>query len=101
MKFSGVANHPGDYLFLCPGCNAVHQVWTETPNDLTGARWMFNGDVQKPTVSPSLLVRWGDEKRPDHVCHSFIKDGRIQFLGDCTHELAGQTVELPEFKWPE
>ena len=28
------------------------------------------------------------------VCHSFVTDGKIQFLGDCTHELAGQTVEL-------
>ena len=31
------------------------------------------------------------------VCHSFIRDGRIQFLGDCTHHLAGQTVDLPDF----
>ena len=25
-------------------------------------------------------------------------DGRIQFLGDCTHHLAGQTVDLPDFE---
>lgn len=30
------------------------------------------------------------------VCHSFVTDGRIQFLSDCTHSLAGQTVDLPE-----
>ena len=30
------------------------------------------------------------------VCHSFVTDGRIQFLGDCTHDLAGHTVELPD-----
>lgn len=30
------------------------------------------------------------------ICHSFIKDGMIQFLGDCTHELKGKTVKLPE-----
>ena len=34
----------------------------------------------------------------DDVCHSFVTDGRIQFLGDCTHKLAGQTVNIPE--WP-
>jgi hypothetical protein len=34
----------------------------------------------------------------DRVCHSFVVDGRIQFLGDCTHHLAGQTVDLPP--WP-
>jgi hypothetical protein len=31
------------------------------------------------------------------VCHSFVIDGRIQFLSDSTHVLAGQTVDLP--KW--
>ncbi len=30
----------------------------------------------------------------DEVCHSFVTDGQIQFLGDCTHKLAGQTVPL-------
>jgi hypothetical protein len=32
------------------------------------------------------------------VCHVFIKAGMIQFLGDCTHALAGQTVPIPA--WP-
>jgi hypothetical protein len=31
------------------------------------------------------------------ICHSFVTDGRIQFLNDCTHSLAGQTVDLPDF----
>ncbi len=53
-------------------------------------------------MSPSVLVqgnRYGDEKnwRILSVEHSFIKDGMIEFLGDCTHKLAGQTVDLPEF----
>lgn len=33
------------------------------------------------------------------VCHSFVTEGRIQFLGDCTHALANQTVDLPD--WTE
>jgi hypothetical protein len=28
----------------------------------------------------------------------FVTDGRIQFLGDCTHALAGQTVDLPDWE---
>ena len=28
------------------------------------------------------------------VCHSFVNDGQVQFLDDCTHELAGQTLLL-------
>jgi hypothetical protein len=29
------------------------------------------------------------------ICHTFIKAGMIEFLGDCTHKLKGQTVPLP------
>ena len=30
----------------------------------------------------------------------FVTDGKIQFLGDCTHALAGQTVDLPDMEKP-
>jgi hypothetical protein len=53
--------------------------------------WGFNGDCDKPTISPSLLCK-------SHItCHSFIVDGKIQFLSDCTHKLAGQTVDIPDW----
>jgi len=59
-------------------------------------RWTWNGDLVRPTFSPSLLVTWEwGEERTKKVCHSFIRDGRIQFLGDCTHAQAGRTVDLP------
>lgn len=35
------------------------------------------------------------------VCHSYVTDGKIRFLGDCTHKLVGQTVELPEMPLEE
>jgi hypothetical protein len=62
-----------------------------------GAKWKWNGDVKQPTFTPSILVRanYTSANRMDDVCHSFVTDGRIRFLGDCTHELAGQVVELP------
>lgn len=103
----------GGFTFLCPGCGQHHGV---PIGHGKGPRWTFNGDVEKPTISPSLLVRgghhnphaagrpcWCDYKERTGrdapfkcgVCHSFIVDGRIQFLGDCTHALAGQTVDLP------
>jgi hypothetical protein len=28
------------------------------------------------------------------MCHSFVVDGRIEYLSDCTHEMAGMTVDL-------
>lgn len=99
-------------LFWCPGCDCAHKIVIETPES-----WTFNGDLERPTISPSVLVhmhKWdgtveeyGHWTRPTHpgvapggecTCHSFVVDGQIQFLSDCTHTLAGQTVELPD--WP-
>ena len=99
----------GRHAFWCPGCNKTHAV-TDT--------WAFNHDYDKPTFSPSILVTSGhympehkgnscwctwNKEHPDDQehfkcfrCHSYVTDGKIQFLGDCTHELVGQTVELPD-----
>lgn len=94
-KYASNGTAPGRRVsFWCPGCDDVHQVVVESPNG-----WGFNCDLDLPTFTPSVLVRMdftGD--LPSKVCHSFVTDGRIQFLGDCTHSLAGQTVDLPE--WP-
>ncbi len=101
----------GAVTFECPGCGERHAINTNQKH-----RWAFNGDVDKPTFSPSLLVKSGhyvngrtegecwctyNEKHPDkpapfkcYICHSFVTDGKIQFLSDCTHPLAGQTVEM-------
>lgn len=103
------ATDPHYAWFHCPGCDGKHAVST---NPAGG--WKWNGDSDKPTLSPSVLVR-GTKPMTDEehaaamrgegcptpvptVCHSFVTDGRIQFLGDCTHALAGQTVDLPELK---
>ena len=70
--------------------------WTPTGMERadTGARpvWQFNGDLNRPTFSPSIA----DKRADGYLCHSFVRNGRIQFLHDCTHALAGQTVDLPE-----
>lgn len=86
----------GGLLFRCPGCETMHQVKT---GEGAGPRWGFNGDYDLPTFTPSVMVSYngddaGVDGAPPAVCHSFVTDGRIQFLGDCTHALAGQTVDL-------
>lgn len=58
-------------------------------------RWTFNGDMERPTFSPSLVVTIKTEPKKQ-ICHSFVRDGKIQFLSDCFHDLAGQTVEMPD-----
>lgn len=60
--------------------------------------WSWNGDTEKPTLKPSILSRGGDiQGQPgSHVCHAFVNDGKVQFLGDCSHEFANQTLDLLE-----
>lgn len=88
--------HDGDpdlFGFECPGCNMHHAVRVRRPGGPSPS-WEWNGDMVSPTFSPSLLVRWTIRGEPK-VCHSFVRDGQIQFLDDCTHQLAGQTVAIP------
>ena len=86
----GFGQHYG-YRFHCPGCKSPHVI----PTVPYANGWGFNGDESSPTFSPSILVH------PTEVsprCHSFVENGRIRFLSDCTHELAGQTVDLPQLE---
>lgn len=99
---SGINN---GLLFWCPGCNHAHRI---QHGDGPRPRWGWNGNAEKPTFTPSVLVRWNEpsdnpaefddtSKDIQKVCHSFVRDGMIEFLGDCTHALAGQTVPLAQF----
>lgn len=110
-------------LFWCPGCNEAHGI-ALGPN---GWRWNGDYDkpVFSPSVlvrgghfaewyrpggecwctHNAALVAKGEQpvNFKCRVCHSFVggadgaKPGFIQFLADSTHELAGQTVELPNY----
>lgn len=111
----------GGLRFHCPGCDESHIV------NVSGGHpgWVFNDDVERSVLTPSVLVRTGhycnnppvpgncgcdwNERHPDEepwdwpcsVCHSFVGcngalPGQIKFLDDCTHALKGQTVDLPE-----
>lgn len=84
----------------CPGCRHAHSI---AHGAGAGPRWGWNGNAVRPTFTPSVLVRYegtdaGKDGAPPAVCHSFVVDGRMQFLSDCTHALAGQTVPIPD--WP-
>ncbi len=83
-----IQNAPNLFIFWCPGCKYAHPLDTK--------RWKWNGDLVKPTATPSLLLKALGDRHPR--CHLFIKDGQLRFLKDCTHDLAGQTVEMEP--WP-
>jgi hypothetical protein len=78
-------------MFFCPACNEHHGITYKVG-------WTFNGDLDNPTISPSIKVTHspGDPELPGVICHSFVRNGRIEYCSDSTHALAGQTVELPD-----
>lgn len=116
-KVKGVSSPDGalrGYSFWCPGCAGYHVIYTE-PWDSgsfqtvdgekkwvpkVGPVWQFNGDLERPTFSPSLLIYEG--RYPDGTlgyprCHSFVRAGEIQYCSDSGHDLAGQTVEMVDY----
>jgi hypothetical protein len=109
MKLNCMAD--GTILYKCP-CGDTHAINRRT--------WQVTGDVERPTFAPSVLVTTGHfipEQRNDgscwctynaenpndpipfgcYRCHSFVKNGMVEFLGDCTHPLAGKTVPLGDW----
>lgn len=80
-------------IFWCPGCDEAHSVPIVGPN-----AWSWNKMRETPSLSPSLLVHNDTAKRR---CHSYVIDGRIKYLDDTMHALAGQTVNIPEWPYAE
>jgi len=76
-----IKSKDGKYMFKCPGCGNVHGINNKI--------WNFNDDLEKPTINPSILRK--DDRM---TCHSFVTDGKIKFLNDSTHDLAGKKVDL-------
>lgn len=83
-------SHRG-WMFYCPGCCTHHHA----------SGWDWNGSTDAPTFTPSILVTYngpdaGVDGAPPARCHMHVRDGRIEYLADCTHALAGLTVDIPE-----
>ena len=94
-------DHYKALLLWCPGCEYQHEgrkVGGLNHIPFTGdgkkrPTWTWNNDLVRVTIHPSLLVQYTRYDVP-FVCHSFLQDGRWQFLGDCTHSLGNQSVPM-------
>ena len=78
--------------FWCPGCKCYHRVT---------AKWNITLEPDI-TIRPSVLTTCdgyfdGDSYR-NLRCHLFITNSRIEFLTDCDHSLAGQTVDMTDIE---
>lgn len=71
----------GEPAHWCPGCGCLH-----SPSSPAG--WAWDGDAERPTFTPAM--------RQGVQCHYTLTAGVLQFFSDCTHELAGQAVPLPD-----
>jgi hypothetical protein len=83
----------GLMLFWCPGCKGLHQVPTQNSH---ANNWRFNGDLNEPTFTPSILTKIAPNGEWQTQCHSYVTDGQISFLSDSPHSLSCQTVELED-----
>lgn len=96
--------------WYCHGCKCDHGV----PLPPHRQAWGWNQSLEAPTLTPSVLITSG-HYAPGHKgncwckfkledgkpapfecvrCHCFVRDGKIEFLTDCSHALAGKTVEM-------
>lgn len=119
-KWSNPENGDEGLHYWCQGCKSAHTVKIKGEN-----AWVWNGDVDRPVFTPSVLttsghyVPWhkpGDDcwctyvrEHPEDAedgfacqrCHTHVgcqgaQPGEVIFLSDCTHALAGQVLPLPD-----
>lgn len=88
------------HLWICfPGELFTHHrlgvIVAGSRDQATGKReepvWTWNGDTDKVTLKPSVRSQVGSE-----VCHVWVTDGMVQFLGDSTTPEAGKTLHLED-----
>ncbi len=85
-KLRGSFEEPGHW---CPGCEEMHVLpWKR-------GGWTFDGNVDAPTFTPSFRHSYKAELS-EQVCHYILTTGVLNFCGDCTHDLAGKSVPLPD-----
>lgn len=76
--------------YWCSGCEHIHIV-NVVPDEKPA--WGWNGDVNKPTLTPSIRTFWpkNEEQSEATRCHHFLRDGVIEFLDDsAAHQVRGK-----------
>lgn len=91
-------------VFWCPGCAREVELADGTAHTTSGLHmlpvnttartpaWGWDENLEAPTLTPSILTHGAGEWR----CHSFLRAGVFEFLGDSSHPLAGQHVPMPD-----
>lgn len=84
--------------------------------------WTWNGNVDKPTLRPSVISRSGhydlafkpgdpcwceyNKTQPEdkshfccYICHTWITNGQANYLPDTTHEASGKVLDLLDIEF--
>jgi Family of unknown function (DUF6527) len=90
-----------EFVLIRIPCRFSHR---KLPVMLNGQRsgtncWTWNGDTEKPTFRPSVLTKI-ELVDGVFVCHSWVTDGVVQFLDDCTHINRSQSIKLLDIDTP-
>ena len=83
----------GDLIYWCEGCGHCHCIPAQ--------RWNFNGSLESPTLSPSVrhFYRHPETEAEITTCHYFLKNGVLEYCGDCQHEFKGtnrKLIDIPD-----
>lgn len=71
------------FFHWCPACKILHAL----PKG-----WQFNNDLEKPSFNPSFKhTHW-----KIGICHYILTDGVLIFQSDCSHDMRGQSVPIPD-----
>ena len=96
MKVIAKGSH---WMIKCQACDH-HYI----PKD----RWKFDGNVESPSFTPSVNESVNqpemDGYRPEVKSsrwHFTVTKGKITYGDDCSHDLRGQTLILPDFSAAE
>lgn len=73
---------------------------TQVPVITKGTRngtnaWTWNGDLEKPTLRPSLRTSYHNSKEMTEI-HYWLNDGIADCLSDCKDGNAGKKISLLE-----
>lgn len=75
-------------VYWCPGCRDRHYAEVQKSAGIASPSWEWDLNTEQPTISPSVHYVG--------YCHHFVRAGKIEYLSDCKHALAGQTVNMVE-----
>ncbi len=93
----------GSLYYWCEGCKHAHHVPfdKDSPHNNRYSHnhlWEFNGDINNPSISPSVRHFYTHPETHQQVtiCHYWIKNGEIEYCGDCEHEYKGTTRKMTD-----